>query len=235
MVSSVVVVIPAANEEALIGACLDAVAAARSDIQRQAGSRLEVSTVVVLDSCTDGTGAITRSRRHVSTVTSAAGCVGAARDLGVRNFLATSTSSLADIWICNTDADSQVPINWLTHMVAAADLGAHLILGTVLPADGLSPSARCRWLERHHQRDGHHHIHGANFGIRADVYQALGGWPKLASGEDVALARRALATSDLKVVRTGAIPVITSARLTGRAPRGFADYLQDLVNGTAVG
>jgi hypothetical protein len=168
----------------------------------------------------------------VMTVTCTAGAVGAARALGVGHLLARSASSLADTWIANTDADSRVPPHWLTHMIAEANLGAHLVLGTVLPADDLNHTVRRRWLDRHHQTDGHHHIHGANFGIRADVYHALGGWPPLNSGEDVTLAQSA---RDYKVVRTGNIPVTTSGQLTGRAPHGFAEYLQDIVARIAAG
>jgi hypothetical protein len=235
MIRSVVIVIPAANEETLIGSCLDAMAAARSHTRCHAGYPLDIRTVVVLDSCTDATETATRDHRDVETVTCSVGRVGAARALGVRHLLARSTTALTDTWIANTDADSRVPPHWLTHMVSEADRGAHLVLGTVLPGDGLSPPAHRRWLDHHKMGDDHGHVHGANFGIRADVYQSLGGWPPLASDEDVTLARQARAARHVKTVRTGAIPVTTSARLTGRAPHGFADYLQDLVDGIAAG
>lgn len=235
MIRSVVVVIPASNEQNLIGPCLDALAAARAHAQRHTEYPLEINTVIVADSCTDGTETAARTHPDVKTVTCTVGCVGAARALGVAHILAHNTVAPGDTWIANTDADSRVPPDWLTHMVAQANLGAHLLLGTVLPADDLNHTARRRWLERHHQTDGHHHIHGANFGIRADVYLALGGWPQLTSGEDVTLARNARAAGGYKTVRSGAIPVTTSARLAGRAPHGFADYLQDIVAGMAAG
>jgi Glycosyl transferase family 2 len=235
MIRSVVIVIPAANEERLIGSCLDAVDAARSHIRQHAERSLEMTTLVVLDSCTDATEVVTRHHLDVETLACSAGRVGAARALGVRHLLARTTTAPADTWIANTDADSRVPINWLTHMISEADRGAHLVLGTVLPAGGLSPLAHRRWLDHHKMGEGHGHIHGANFGIRADVYQALGGWPPLNSGEDVTLARKVRAAPHFKTVHSGAIPVITSARLTGRAPHGFADYIQDLVDGMAAG
>jgi hypothetical protein len=72
-------------------------------------------------------------------------------------------------------------------------------------------------------------VHGANFGIRADTYVELGGWPAVASGEDVAMAHRAAASRRLRIVRTAAIPVTTSSRLAARAPDGFAGYLRELV------
>jgi hypothetical protein len=112
--------------------------------------------------------------------------------------------------------------------VAEARRDAHVVLGTVLPGPGLPAGMRAAWRSRHHLREGHPHIHGANFGIRADAYMALGGWPPLARGEDVDLARRAASAGHLRVSRTASIPVITSSRTAGRAPGGFARYLSSL-------
>jgi hypothetical protein len=113
-------------------------------------------------------------------------------------------------------------------MVAAARRGTDLVLGTVLPGPELSPAVRARWLARHHLRDGHPHVHGANLGIRASAYLALGGWQPLATGEDADLAQRAAAAGYLSISRTAAIPVVTSVRRAGRAPRGFSNYLRAL-------
>jgi hypothetical protein len=72
-------------------------------------------------------------------------------------------------------------------------------------------------------------VHGANFGIRADTYLALGGWRgDLSCNEDIDLARRADAATGVRILRTAALPVLTSARLTGRAPDGFSSYLRHL-------
>jgi hypothetical protein len=136
------------------------------------------------------------------------------------------------VWLASTDADSEVPASWLTGMIRHARQGAHLVLGTVLPGAELSPGVRAAWLARHHLRDGHPHVHGANFGIRGDAYLALGGWLPQATGEDVGLAQRAVSASHLQIVRTAAIPVLTSARPAGRAGQGFSSYLGAL--GTAV-
>src|SRR6202000_536006 len=103
-----------------------------------------------------------------------AGRVGVARSLGVDHILGGGGAA-AETWIANTDADSCVPPDWLTRMVREAEAGAHPVLGTVSPSDGLNPLVRRRWSERHQLTDRHPHIHGANFGIRGDVYKALGG------------------------------------------------------------
>ena len=93
------------------------------------------------------------------------------------------------------------------------------------PARALPAAVRAAWLSRHHLRDNHPHIHGANFGIRADTYLTLGGWQPLSRGEDVDLAGRAASAGHLRITRTASIPVITSSRTAARAPGGFASYL----------
>ena len=234
MIHTVGVVVPAANEQAHIGECLNALIHAREYAQSNAADRLEVRIIVVLDSCVDGTASIVNQHPGIEAARCSAGCVGSARALGVRHLLDTCTTARSKIWLANTDADSRVPANWITSMLAHAERGAHLVLGTVTPDDGLDVHRRHAWLARHHLRNGHPHIHGANFGIRADTYQALGGWPALACAEDITLAHRATATGHLRIVRTAAIPVTTSSRLAGRAPDGFASHLRALSADTAA-
>lgn len=188
--------------------------------------------VVVLDGCQDRTAVIAAASREVQAVAVTAGSAGAARRAGVSAALA-GAGPPDELWLANTDADSQVPISWLTGMLAEARLGAHLVLGTVLPGRDLGPRTRAEWLSRHHLRDGHPHVHGANFGIRADAYLNLGGWPQVVTGEDIELARRAARTGHLRISRTAAIPVVTSVRPDGRAPRGFSSYLCDVAATTA--
>jgi hypothetical protein len=235
MIQNIAIVIPAGNEEVLIGSCLHAIAEARRHAHCHVGRALRIRTIVVLDRCVDATASAVGGWAGVESIVSEAGCVGVARAQGVEHALAgvrADAGCLSQIWIANSDADSRVPVDWITRMLGEADRGAQLVLGTVAPGDGLSAIRRRLWRERHQLGDGHLHVHGANLGIRADAYMALGGWPALASGEDVVLAGRARATADMRIVSTGAIPVLTSARLSGRAPHGFATYLQDLVRDT---
>lgn len=228
MIRTVGVVVPACNEQVLMADCLAALADARSHAHRHARGPLAIRVVVVLDSCHDATAEIVAAHRGVESVACAVGRVGAARRLGARAILARAGHSLDEVWLANTDADSQVPPDWITRMLVEADRGAHLVLGTVLPDHGLDPVRTQRWHSRHTLRDGHAHVHGANLGIRADAYATLGGWQPLDSGEDVVLADRARASGHLRIARTASVPVITSARLTGRAPAGFAGYLREL-------
>jgi glycosyltransferase involved in cell wall biosynthesis len=222
----VAVVVPAANEERLIGPCLSSIGAARSHLYRSRAN-IQVRIVVALDGCGDSTAAIAAASGDVLLVTVTAGSVGTARRAGASAALAGSGPA-SELWLANTDADCEVPVNWLTSMVDEARLGAHVVLGTVMPGSGLCPPARAEWVSRHHLRDGHPHVHGANFGIRGDAYLALGGWQPLATGEDADLARRAARTGDLRISRTASIPVVTSVRRDGRAPRGFSGYLRAL-------
>jgi hypothetical protein len=113
-------------------------------------------------------------------------------------------------------------------MVAAANAGAQLVLGTVRPNSELPRALRASWQREHPQREDHPHVHGANLGIRADSYEAIGGWADVAAHEDVDLAVRAATAPNLPIRRTATIPVLTSARFGGRAPEGFASYLRHL-------
>jgi glycosyltransferase involved in cell wall biosynthesis len=225
LIRRVAVIIPAASEEEGIGRCLSAVAAARRHLHR-ASAAIAVQTLVVLDGCRDRTDAIAASC-GVRTVAIAAGNVGRARAAGASAALAGGGPP-SELWLASSDADSRVPVTWLTAMVAEARLGAHLVLGTVLPDGHLEARDRAEWLSRHHLRDGHPHVHGANLGIRGDSYLSLGGWPPLVTGEDTELARRAACSGHLRIARTATIPVVTSVRRSGRAPRGFSSYLREI-------
>ena len=147
--------------------------------------------------------------------------------LGYQPTLGTELSQLEER-IANTDADSVVPVHWLATHWAAAERGAGLLLGTVRPDPGeLDDEVADRWYRRHQLTDGHLHVHGANLGVRADWYLAVGGFADVAGDEDVALAAAVSAAGGV-VERTGAGPVVTSARLDGRAPAGLAGYLRQL-------
>jgi glycosyltransferase involved in cell wall biosynthesis len=221
------VVVPVNDEQDHLPACLEALHAARVHLRRSTPHHVEVRIVLVLDRCTDGSAAVATAAGDVEVITVHTRNVGLARRAGTVHLLA-GTSSRSQLWFANTDADSAVPECWLTRMLAEGDDGAHLVLGTVLPAAGLTVPQHQLWHSRHMAREGHPHVHGANFGIRGDVYQRLGGWPGLRSGEDQRFADRAARFGGLRIVRTAHIPVRTSARLHGRAPLGFSSYVRGL-------
>jgi glycosyltransferase involved in cell wall biosynthesis len=230
-IDSIVVVVPACNEQALIDSCLDALGAA-TDHLHTLRPDIVVETLVVLDACDDQTAMRVLAHSDVGAITCHFKCVGAARAFGIAHVL-ERIQRPDRVWIANTDADSRVPRDWLTKMLGFADDDADLVLGTVLP-DDLPASVLDRWLQHHRLVEGHPHVHGANLGIRADIYLAIGGFSRISVGEDSALAQLA-AAAEAEIVRTAVLPVLTSARLRGRAAGGFATYLEAVSNEGAAG
>ncbi|GAA4385521.1 glycosyltransferase [Tsukamurella soli] len=95
---------------------------------------------------------------------------------------------------------------------------------------GLPRQKRLLWEFAHEPAPGHPHIYGANLGIRASTYLALGGFAPVATGEDRALVHVARDHGD-GIVATDQAPVLTSARRHARAPHGFADWIHDRQGG----
>lgn len=227
-IDEVYVVVPARNEEATIGASLAAVDRAVRALGHEAPP---VHVIVVLDRCTDGTEAIARAS-GADCVVSADGRVGGARRRGVERALAVSAdrggTALDRIWIANTDADSTVPATWLLHHLHRARSGCDALVGIVSPrAEDLTSGELVVWKARHPFGRDHEHVFGANLGVRASAYLAVGGFDDIATGEDVRLVE-ALDASGANVHRGQTQPVHTSGRRLGRAPDGFADYLAAL-------
>jgi glycosyltransferase involved in cell wall biosynthesis len=235
-IDRVCVVVPARDEAETLSACLHAI----SDAARQAAS-IDVGIVMVLDSCTDDSQHIaaevtaTRGQR-IRILTTRAGSAAAARRVGIEEAIRRSAPPLHRVWVASTDADSVVPGDWLQRHLAHAQSGAVVVAGTVQVDDW------SRWPDQvrddyekryaHHlERTGHGHVHGANLGIRADLYQRLGGFDAAAVNEDVDLIRRARHCG-VEVTWALDMAVRTSSRAVGRAPFGFADHLRQL--GTAA-
>lgn len=228
---AVCIVIPAHNEEARIGGCL---AALRTAMDRFAHShpQVRVLAVIVADYCTDQTAAIVAQQRdpRLSLHTAQLGNVGAARAAGTSAALRQLPPGISDehIWIACTDADTRVPEHWLEGFAALHAAGADAVAGTVEPDAGeLDARIHALWQAAYEPVDGHRHIHGANFGVSAAAYKAVGGFPALAAREDVALAQR-LRGAGYALCASAALKAITSGRLRGRLREGFADYLAAL-------
>ncbi|WP_312492190.1 glycosyltransferase [Pseudomonas cremoris] len=213
------ILIPVHNEEALLGECLEAalIAAHHPGLLGES-----VQILVVLDSCSDASGAIAQTFA-VQRLEVQARNVGHVRGVGARHLLNQGAR-----WISCTDADSRVAPDWL---VAQLALNADAVCGTVTVdtwSEGFDSAAQIRYLQGYQACDGHRHIHGANLGISVGAYIRAGGFEPLACHEDVQLVR------DLE--RCGALiawshspQVVTSARLEARAQGGFGDYLKSLV------
>jgi glycosyltransferase involved in cell wall biosynthesis len=209
------VVIPVHDEEKLLGDCLDAVRRAAMDPLLEAEP---VEIVVVLDACADRSAAI--AIRHKAQIVSLhARCVGAARALGASLVLDNGAR-----WIAFTDADTIVPLNWLSVQL---DLYADATCGQVSIEDwsGHPSGVRERYL-KDYSTDSRH-IHGANLGISAAAYHTVGGFAALKVGEDAALVS-SLLERKADVRFAGPPRVSTSARWESTIEGGFASVLRGL-------
>jgi hypothetical protein len=155
---------------------------------------------------------------------------GTARRLGAAEVLTHFASRpQSDVWIANTDADSHVGVDWISHHLQLASRGFCGVAGIVSVTDieGHDETAVSEFHAGYTTyADGTHpHVHGANLGIRADTYLDAGGWNDLAVAEDHCLWSRVRSRGWLTVASVGSV-VFTSGRLQGRARDGFADTLR---------
>jgi hypothetical protein len=220
--------VPARDEEVLIGRCLESLSAARAEL-RAARPGLSVRITVVLDRCFDGTAGIVERAAWVQSLPVTALSVGAARAAGVQHAARVHASQRADrVWVACTDADSAPPPTWLVGQARCAEAGYAARIGTVFPdLEQAEPLLHQRWLDRHDDSLGHRHVHGANLGFSLAAYLQVDGFTHRECGEDVDLVSR-LRRAGLVVQATGDDPVATSGRRTSRVRGGFADYLSDL-------
>lgn len=219
------VVIPAHDEARHIGANVQAVMLAA---RHESLGGEPVQVIVVLDSCTDDTGAIA-SRHGAQTLDVSLRNVGAARAAGAELLLSAGAR-----WLAFTDADTIVSAGWLVAQLAQQ---ADAVCGPIGVDDWTPHGEHGEFLRQHFARtytdaDGHRHIHGANLGVSAEAYLRAGGFPPLACSEDVALVQ-ALQDSGARIAWSAAPRVSTSARIDARARGGFGDTLLAVV--TAAG
>lgn len=224
------VVIPVHDEERLLPAALASLdRAIRHDSGNMSAS---IRVVVALDGCADRSGQIAEEwcRRAADYNGKASGeilettfrNVGEARRAGCKALLDQWSDVFPeDIWLATTDADSEVPRNWITAQLRARADGAQVWVGAVQVRDwsDRAPGTAEAW--RRHDEAEHIPVHGANFGIAARSYLEAGGFQGLSSSEDRALFEQAVKRG--AVVRCDpAVRVTTSGRREARAPLGFA-------------
>lgn len=208
------VIVPANNEEALIGICLQSVAKAA----RWPGLQGErVLVIVVLDACTDDTAGVA-VEAGAALIWMEARNVGMARAAGAELAL-----KLGARWLAFTDADTEVAPDWLHVQMS---LCSDAVCGTIGVTDwGVHGDTMRRHFDATYtDADGHQHIHGANLGVSAQAYRRAGGFEPLASSEDVALVR-ALEAVGARIAWSAAPRVVTSTRRAFRAPGGFGAAL----------
>ncbi|MET1072651.1 MAG: glycosyltransferase [Umezawaea sp.] len=230
MISAVAVVVPARDEHLRIRSCLRAV--------RHALARLPVGVVgavcVVADRCADDTAALAATELPTARIITANAdrTIGEVRDLGVRAARTLLDGHpAAGVWVLSTDADTVVHRDWARRHVRLADAGFDAIAGIAhldRPA-GVTRAALERYaavVGRARGPWGHGNVYGANLGVRADAFDAVGGFGPVPVGEDHDLWRRLGAAGYSR--RHADIPVVTSARRDGRARGGLADLLATL-------
>jgi glycosyltransferase involved in cell wall biosynthesis len=220
------VLIPARNEEKLLPRCLQSIYASLSLLPHT----VTTDVIVVADCSTDLTYQIaeemTRGRGIAITIES--GVVGKARAIAAEMAMQRYAGPWNRLWLANTDADCVVPDTWVVEQLLLAGDNAEVVAGTV-DVDSFEEHGP-EVLERFRASyligsDGtHSHIHGANLGVRGDVYRKAGGWQELETAEDHDLWSRLVKIGAHRVA-VDHTKVITSGRRIGRAPRGFAEAL----------
>jgi glycosyltransferase involved in cell wall biosynthesis len=222
----IAIVIPARDEQELLPRCLRSVQTTRSLLP----SHMTSDLIVVIDQSTDDTFRVAKDivQESGAVVAIGAGCVGAARAFGAQLALERYGGTRDRCWLANTDADCEVPATWLRDQVAFANAGFAAVAG-IIDVDSFAEHEafvperfRLSYLVN---ADGTHpHVHGANFGVRADAYLQAGGWQDLSTAEDHDLWRR-LHNGRHRRISDASLCVLTSGRRVGRAPLGFAGAL----------
>lgn len=220
------VLIPARNEEALLSRCLASVIRSINSLP----SGIEATIVLVSDCSTDRTAEIANhliaGQGHV--LQSRAGTVGTARAIAASFAIENAMAPHSKLWLANTDADCVVPPTWLSDQIQLGEIGMEAIAGTVavdsFKEHGPEVPHRFRTSYLINADGSHPHVHGANFGVRADWYVAAGGWADLRTAEDHDLWGR-LKRMGARLCSPAQLRVITSGRRIGRAPDGFAAAL----------
>lgn len=239
-----VVAIPVRDEEDHIAGCLRAL---------QVQSQPPDAAVLLLNNCTDRSGAIARGLvrelpfdvRVVSRFLPAAqASAGHARRLAMA--LAAERAG-PDGVLMTTDADSRVPHDWVERNLASLAAGADLVCGRIavdpddealipaaLRADDAREMALLALLDRiaweldpdpSDPLPRHTEASGASLAVSVAAFTGAGGIPDQPSGEDRAFVA-ALAQRDARIRHDPDIVVTVSGRTIGRAAGGMADAIR---------
>ena len=237
------VVVPARDEEALIGSCIEALAAQ----ERVAHHEYEV--LLVLDRCADETGARASEvgGAHPSLKLHFLDGPGEGSGPARRVGMDAACARLLQVGrpeglIACTDADTVVASDWLTTQLRAVSEGAKAIGGRIeLADDGSLPEhvrrrhaeenlRRHEYLLSHLTREAQHwQFSGASMALTAAVYKQIGGLEPLRALEDENL-EKVLRHHDVPIHRLLSVRVTTSPRLLGRATRGLSKDLARIEN-----
>jgi hypothetical protein len=229
------VVMPVHDEEEMAPAALVSIDRAIAAVSEPS---VTFGIAIVLDACSDRSGQLVAEWQHrrmprggseqIQIVTTDAGSVGHARKLGCAALLRMWADRQPEaIWLATTDADSEVPRDWITAQLRMRREGGQVWVGPVSVHDWSNRSAGTADVWRAEYDREYLPIHGANFGIDAATYLGAGGFAALPSGEDRDLFQRTVSLG--AVVRCDPhVRVVTSGRREARAPKGFANALNSI-------
>jgi glycosyltransferase involved in cell wall biosynthesis len=241
VIDAVGVVVPARDEEATVQRCLRRIRRALDRLPEP----VDHSVVLIADRCADRTAELAEQvfagwPAGQVLVNTRSRPLGELRDLGVRTALGALAGHRPDrIWLLSTDADSVVDPQWALAHLRHAAAGRRAVAGAadLLGHHRLPPVVRERYRRVLHAAripEGHGNIYGANLGVRADAYLAVGGFHPLTTGEDRDLWHR-LTAAGHPACHADDARVSTSARRHGRAPHGLADLLRSLEEPASAG
>jgi glycosyltransferase involved in cell wall biosynthesis len=152
--------------------------------------------------------------------------VGVARAVGVQEVLAQGAD-----WLAFTDADCEVGPEWL---VAQRALNSDVVCGTIEIKDWSHYGEHAAMLAKHFSltytdADNHRHVHGANLGMSAAIYQKTHGFQPITAHEDVTLIAE-LERLNAHIAWSASPRVITSARKGSKTSLGFGNTLCAVVD-----
>jgi hypothetical protein len=101
VIDTIGVIIPAHDEETLIGQCLDAMHHSRDRLREDIADPPSVQIVVVLDACTDDSAVVASAYRDISIIAVSHRSVGAARAAGARHLLRQPTIETSRMWLAS--------------------------------------------------------------------------------------------------------------------------------------
>lgn len=243
--SQVIVAIPVRDEARRLPRLLAALSLAAERCP------LPVTALILANNCIDESAALARAHLHPRLPVEVHVAELAEASAGAARRMALDLAARPGVLMLTTDGDAVPRPGWIAAALRAAEAGADLVCGRI-SADCRRALARpsCRRVaeaetaygallhelrhavDRLAGRQGpsrpHYIESGASLAVRADVYQMIGGMPRMRSSEDRALVHHA-ECHGLVVRYDEAMRTAVSSRMDGRAEGGMAEALRQRI------